>query len=417
MIHRISVCLGYLLTLGVSGRPAVAQVPSNSSDAAGALTWQDVYRRVATHPSITAAGQSADAARLGVDAVGVIDNPSLSGQAAYGKSREGNDARVEWGLSLSMPFGWLGTRAGDKAIARAEAAEVEAEVLALRRRLLLGASERFWRLAEAEARVGAISALDEETAKLEATVAARVDKGDARPVEGMRIAVASAKVKGELLRAEGALETARESLALWIGVENVASLRIAADLTRLPTVVTKQEATQRILAVHPALLAEKARIEVRAGEVTAAEKARRPDVEVEIFTEQELDKSSYGGGIGVELPLWQREQGRIRYAKARLVAKKGAQAGVLRLVQEEALAAYEACSVGVEVASHYRDTVLPKAAAAAKVVARTFELGEAPLIDVIDARRTLIETRTEYLDTLGAAQRDCGHLTVLMGER
>jgi cobalt-zinc-cadmium efflux system outer membrane protein len=47
---------------------------------------------------------------------------------------------------------------------------------------------------------------------------------------------------------------------------------------------------------------------------------------------------------------------------------------------------------------------------------RTYQLGEASLLEVIDARRTILEARRLALDALARAQIDCSRLTVLIGE-
>jgi cobalt-zinc-cadmium efflux system outer membrane protein len=46
---------------------------------------------------------------------------------------------------------------------------------------------------------------------------------------------------------------------------------------------------------------------------------------------------------------------------------------------------------------------------------RAFELGEASLLDVIDTRRVLLDTRREYLDLLLDMQNACGDLAALAG--
>ncbi len=47
---------------------------------------------------------------------------------------------------------------------------------------------------------------------------------------------------------------------------------------------------------------------------------------------------------------------------------------------------------------------------------RTYQLGEASLLEVIDARRTLLDTRRQLLGALAQAQIDCSRLGALVGE-
>jgi cobalt-zinc-cadmium efflux system outer membrane protein len=47
---------------------------------------------------------------------------------------------------------------------------------------------------------------------------------------------------------------------------------------------------------------------------------------------------------------------------------------------------------------------------------RTYQLGEASLLELIDSRRTLLESKRLYLSALGQAHIDCARLGVLVGE-
>ncbi|HEX7487566.1 MAG TPA: TolC family protein, partial [Anaeromyxobacteraceae bacterium] len=63
----------------------------------------------------------------------------------------------------------------------------------------------------------------------------------------------------------------------------------------------------------------------------------------------------------------------------------------------------------------FRDRVLPRAGESARTMGRAFELGEAGLLDVIDTRRVLLDSRREYLGLLLEMQNACGDLAVLAG--
>ncbi len=59
--------------------------------------------------------------------------------------------------------------------------------------------------------------------------------------------------------------------------------------------------------------------------------------------------------------------------------------------------------------------MLPRAEASARTLGRAYELGEAGLLDVLDARRVLLDTRREHLDLLLDMQTACGDLAALAG--
>ncbi len=86
-----------------------------------------------------------------------------------------------------------------------------------------------------------------------------------------------------------------------------------------------------------------------------------------------------------------------------------------REVRASASDAWHACAAGQASSTRFREQVLPRAEAAARTTGRAFELGEAGLLDVIDTRRVLLDTRREYLDLLLDMQNACGDLAALAG--
>jgi outer membrane protein TolC len=60
--------------------------------------------------------------------------------------------------------------------------------------------------------------------------------------------------------------------------------------------------------------------------------------------------------------------------------------------------------------------VIPRSEAAASTMERTYRLGDASLLEVIEARRTLLESRSSFLDALVQAHVECSRLGALVGE-
>ena len=71
------------------------------------------------------------------------------------------------------------------------------------------------------------------------------------------------------------------------------------------------------------------------------------------------------------------------------------------------------CEAGVTLATRYKDRILPRSVSAAQIIEKTYDLGEATLLEVIDARRTLLETKRQFLGALVQAQTDCSRLNAL----
>jgi cobalt-zinc-cadmium efflux system outer membrane protein len=381
------------------------------------VTWPEIVRLVDAHPRIVAGQHETRAARAAVDAAGAAPNPRLEGSVAYGRARDGSASKVVRGLELSIPLGWIARRGARIAAAEAEARSAAAEAQALRRDLLLQLGQLFWSLVYEQARVAALGELSEQTRALARTVGRRVDQGEARPVEATRVELEAEKIAGDLELARSSLATRRSQLSLWLGVDpGRQQVRAVADLAALPRPMTTNRARRRAGAGHPAIAAAKARVAARAADHTLQRRARIPSVALAAFADHELDRRAYGVGLAIDLPLWNWNTGAIQRSADKLAAARNRVDAETRAREATAIAAQARCQAGVTLSRRYRQRILPRATSAAQTIEKTYRLGEASLLEVIDARRTLLETRRQFLAALVQAQTDCHRLDALAGE-
>jgi cobalt-zinc-cadmium efflux system outer membrane protein len=105
--------------------------------------------------------------------------------------------------------------------------------------------------------------------------------------------------------------------------------------------------------------------------------------------------------VGVPLPLWDRNQGNVAAARARVVA---ATAGVdqarLRTV-ERLTVAYQRYENARRQLALYRTRVLPDAITALEQIDKVYEAKGERFFDTLDARRVLAQARIDYVQTLG----------------
>lgn len=414
---RIPGLLASALALVVIPATAVAS-PSTSATVPSrvGISWEDIVELVDRHPAIEGGHHRIVAARAGVDAAGAVPNPSLEGTVGYGIAHVGSDSRIEWGLELSVPLGWIAQRGAKMDAADAGAREVQAEVDALRRDLLMRLSSLFWNLVYETEKVAALKELERETSALTETVQRRVDQGEVRPVEATRVEVEAEKLLGELEAAQSSLEARRRDIGVWLRIPEDRVVTPVADLTTLPEPATPETALEKVRTTHPTLRAAQARVLSLQANLSSEKLTRVPSFSVGAFVDSELDRNAYGGGLSIELPLWNWNSGRIRQSESELAAgKKRLETADLE-IQSITIDAQAACEAGVQLAVRYRDRVLPRARSAAETIHRTYQIGEASLLELIDARRTLIETQLQFLTTLVQAQTDCSRLRAVVGE-
>jgi cobalt-zinc-cadmium efflux system outer membrane protein len=394
--------------------PTFAAAQNNPPDVVN-IKWDDLLEIVDENPALRSQTHKIEAAKSNVKSARAVPNPELEGAAGYGMAVDGSESRVEWGLSLSIPLDWLGKRGARTKAARAEVRATESEKEALRREVTLQLRLLFLDLLYNQERVAALEQLSAQTDSLAKVVQVRVDNGESRSVEAVQVRVEARKISGELVIAKSELKTSQNRLGTWINTGNQKTLVAVGDATTLPSSPPTSFSIEEYLAAHPDLKTIDAQLEAAAVSVQVEKRERIPEIAVAPFFDSELDRRAVGIGLSVGLPLWNFNTGNIEKAQSRFLAKKESRELRRREIQSELLAYRTACESGVEVATNYKNLILPDAQSAAETVKRTYELGEATLFEAINASRTLIETHLQFVAASLQAQKQCSRFTIATG--
>jgi outer membrane protein TolC len=83
---------------------------------------------------------------------------------------------------------------------------------------------------------------------------------------------------------------------------------------------------------------------------------------------------------------------------------------------ETAAATWARCKGAVQAALRHRDRMLPYAEEAATIMEKTYKIGEANLLELLDARRVLLGARVAWLTSVLEANIELSRLRSLAGE-
>jgi cobalt-zinc-cadmium efflux system outer membrane protein len=398
--------------------PALPSPPSRASATADTIRigWPDIVRLADQHPGLSVGRWGVATARGAADATGTLPNPSLDATLIRDQNAERSGDQPEWDLGLTLPLGWITQR---HHLVRAASAQVDAsreEARAIRRDVLLELRVLFWNLACEQARVAALDTLHGQSAELARLVARRVELGEARPAEATRVEIELEKVASELESSRITLDARRDQLKLWISGERGWVVVVEAELGNVPRIPDLDAALATVRSRHPGLGAARARVRALAAEAGVERMARVPGIELRGATTQELARRTWSGGIALDLPLWDWNSGRIARAAAQLEAGRKQLEWETRQAESAVIEAHAECLAATRTAERYRERILPRAESVATIMEKTYRLGEAGLLELIDARRVLVETRLRYLATLVQAQLDCSRLIALTGQ-
>jgi len=435
MFKHIVSCLGALLLwqagAAASGDSALpdslaagrvlhlAAVPAHEGEAVPdtlKVSWQDILRLADRHPRLAAGRLGVAAARGAARAAGALPNPTLDATLGRARALEGSESRREWELALTLPLGWIAERGPRVEAAMAQVDASLEEARAVRRDVLLELRILFWNLAHDQARVAALEALQSQTAELARLVSRRVEKGEARPSEATRVEIELEKVANQLESGWVSRRARQGQLGLWVHGGPGSELVVDADLASVPDAGGLDQALAASRSGHPLLEAARARLRALSSEAGAEKRAWLRGAGVRGFVASELDARSSGGGIALDLPLWNWNSGPIAQARAQREAARRELEWETRKLESAVIEAHAACEAASRAAARYRDRIIPRSESAASIMEKTYRLGEASLLELIDARRVLVETRLEYLAALAQAQLDYSRLRALVSQ-
>jgi cobalt-zinc-cadmium efflux system outer membrane protein len=387
--------------------PAVATA---TDGVAGTLRWSDVAAAVDRQPALLEALARERSAAGALSTAGEIPNPVFGLSAGRASPSAGGASRTEWGASVELSLDFLATRGARIAAARASHEGARHDASAARAQALEALRRSFVTLVHRQAAVDAGTELEGEVARLATLVKRRVEGGESRPTEVPRVEVELERLRSGLERARAAAEAERQRLSTWLGTP---VLRVEGDLSKSIPLPPLEELRAQALSSNPNVRASRARAKAASEQVSAERWERFPKLSLGAAHSEELDRTANTLSASIALPVWSWSTGKIRQAEALADGERARTETVARELSVALADAWQGCASGQAIARRFREEVLPRAEASARTVGRAFELGETGLLDVIDARRVLLDTRREHLDALLEMQHACGALAAL----
>ena len=243
----------------------------------------------------------------------------------------------------------------------------------------------------------------------------RVKAGKVSPVEETKARVAEAAMRIELAQVRGDEIGARARLGSAMG-QRLGSTMLDGSLTNLPALLPADTFQSR-LDNAPAL--RRAALEVeRRKALTAFENARRiPDITLSLGSKRDPQVGQHQTVIGLSIPfpVFDRNQGNLLEALRREDKARDELLVVRSQTESEAIQARERLAMSRLEAQSLAADVLPGAQSAFDAATRGFELGKFSFLEALDAQRTLLQARTQYLRALAEAHRASADLNRILG--
>ncbi|MBF0606148.1 MAG: TolC family protein [Candidatus Magnetobacterium sp. LHC-1] len=248
-----------------------------------------------------------------------------------------------------------------------------------------------------------------------ATVSARVQAGKVSPIEETRASTELSKTRIELARAKISLDAARKRLSTLLGSPTPFFEKAIGQLN-LDANIPSWEQLVLSIGNNPDIARWLSEVEQRKAALNLEQANRISDPSVSIgvkrFTETET--SAIVAGISFPLPLFNRNTGAIAESESRLSKANEEQKAAILKTQTAVTAGYLALSSAFAEATALKTDIIPGIQGAFDAVQEGYRYGKFAYLDLLDAQRSLAESKKQYIESLaayGKAYADIERLT------
>jgi cobalt-zinc-cadmium efflux system outer membrane protein len=369
----------------------------------GTLTLeQALAAALLRNPTLAAHSHGVRAAEARLLQAGVLPNPEIALEVEeYDRDSQGFDS-AETAVVLAQAFELGGKRRWRKQVAEAEGELAGWAYEGKRLEVFAETAARFYGVLAAQEQVALAKQAVELAQQTSTAVGERVKAGKEPPIQELKSEAELEMTRLATLMAENDLALARRTLAAMWGAEttsfDAADGSLDGTLRALPSLGVLRSRLEQ----HPDLERRSAELRLLDAGLAAEKAARVPDLAASIgylqFEEDGTD--AFAVGVGMPLPLFDRNRGNIAAAQQELAKAKAEQSATEVALATELAEAHAALTAAHRRAGTLRAKVVPAMEKAFQSAHEGYQQGKFGFLDVLDAQRSLIEARSSLVDAL-----------------
>ncbi|MEW6681870.1 MAG: TolC family protein [Nitrospirota bacterium] len=317
-----------------------------------------------------------------------------------GFEREANNVRYH---RIEQVIEGFGKRRHRAAAGEAGVEEARAEFQDTVRLLIFELRKTFYEVLLTQANAETAAANLQRFREVVAITESRFEQGEIPEADVIRTRVEALRFEDDARSAGVVLATAKSRLALLIGLDGPVEVQgsLERDLDQLlaEPVSSADRLVERALAARPDLAAVQASQRRAESEMRRNRALRYPDLTVGLESEYSAgvqgadDLSTFGFGLGVTLPIWNRNRGGIALAQADLRQAETRVQQQERVIRAEIETGLEQLRVSAERVRAVRSQLLPQSQESLTIAKALYEEGATGLLQLLDAQRAFNETQ------------------------
>lgn len=333
----------------------------------------------------------------------VLPNPELELEVenvAGDGPFSGTDA-AEYTVFISQSIAMGSKRSRQYRVADAERGLAKWDYESAKRDLVSSVTAAFVQVLEDQERLSLSRELVDLAEQLVQTAERRVKSGGASVLEQAKAEIERASAIANQEQMERHLEASRRQLATLVGVPIATIAPARGDLYQLHELPVFEELEQRLPA-NPDWARWPAEIEQREAATALANTLRVPDLDLGVGwrRDEDADAHSFIFSAGIPLPIFDRGQGSRQAAHHEQAAAQEERRVAELALERELAGAYGELAEAHARATAIKERILPAANKAFDLSREGYLQGRFGYIDLLDAQRTLFDTRSEYVEVL-----------------
>jgi len=231
----------------------------------------------------------------------------------------------------------------------------------------------------------------------------KFDAGDVAKVEALRARVEASKAANDVRSANNDVRLAKAMLNFLLARKKYAPLEIRGDLKRAPIRLNMEELLEKALSFRPEFKGINLALEREKLTKKQAYMSYLPDFELGVSKHRVIGEGSWWDfTLSFPIPLffWQPKKGEIAEAEANINSLEKEYEHLGNAITLEVEEAYMTAVTANNQIRLFEDEILTQAEEVYNMFLFSYQEGEIGGIELIDARRTLIEARISYADVL-----------------
>jgi len=348
-----------------------------------------IQKAILASPQVKSLQNQIEAKRGALQQAKAIPNPEVGGIT-------GNRTQM---LALGQQIEYPAKRKVRLQRAETELAAAQWQLVQVKQEVAADVMTLLYEVNAADQKVGLFQQNRAVSAQLLSAAQDKFDQGFGSRLDVIKAKVEEARARRLLLAAQKEKDARRSDLKLALGLapDDTLNLSDVLEISLLSGPV-KMDSLLQAARHHPRLLRQRSLVQASKLDVQAADLASRPDFNFDLAGGVEDHESKVELELRIPLALWDRKAGLKSEAHFMAKSAQNDSAAAWLDISRRVAAAVYTYQNARQTIQLFEQSLVDEARSAADMAQQAFQTGQYRFLDLIDARRTYLETAQEFIE-------------------